>query len=119
MNNKTVPITKKAIFKKKKIRKTIHRKRWWFAVKDVIIALTNKYNTKDYIKYLRRSNRGFARKWRIHARPLFIETAGGMQEVNCASAIGLGHLIQHIPSRKAKDFKRWLVKEADKRIIYR
>ncbi|MEK9177558.1 MAG: hypothetical protein AAB777_00380 [Patescibacteria group bacterium] len=41
-------ITKIAIFKKKQIRKTIYQNEWWFSVVDVIEALTDSVNARDY-----------------------------------------------------------------------
>lgn len=41
-------ITKIAIFKKKRIRKTIHQDEWWFSVVDVIEALTDSVDARDY-----------------------------------------------------------------------
>lgn len=45
--------TKIAIFKGIKVRKTIHKKEWWFVVEDVVYALTDTVNAKDYIKKFR------------------------------------------------------------------
>jgi len=40
--------TKIALFKGKKIRKIIHNNEWWFSVIDVIAALTDSANPRDY-----------------------------------------------------------------------
>ena len=40
--------TKIAIFKGKKIRKTLHNNEWWFSVVDVVSALTDSTNPRDY-----------------------------------------------------------------------
>ncbi|MDP8240773.1 MAG: hypothetical protein P9X24_16925 [Candidatus Hatepunaea meridiana] len=45
--------TKIAIFKKKEIRKTIHNNEWWFSVSDVVEALTDSADVKQYVKRLR------------------------------------------------------------------
>ena len=45
--------TKIAIFKGLKIRKVIHDNEWWFVVEDVVIALTDSPNPKDYINKMR------------------------------------------------------------------
>ena len=45
--------TKIAIFKGQKVRKTIHNNEWWFVVEDVVIALTDSLNPKDYINKMR------------------------------------------------------------------
>ena len=40
--------SKIAIFRGKKIRKTIHNNEWWFSVVDVVEALTDSVNPRDY-----------------------------------------------------------------------
>ena len=46
--------TKIAVFKGKEIRKTIHSKEWWFAIVDVVAALTDSVQPDGYIKDMRR-----------------------------------------------------------------
>ena len=48
--------------------------------------------------------------------PLSVQTAGGLQNLNCANTEGLLRLIQSIPSPKAEPFKRWLAKVGYERI---
>ncbi len=45
--------TKIALFKGKKIRKTLFENEWWFVVEDVVLALTDSVNIKDYINKMR------------------------------------------------------------------
>ena len=40
--------TKIAVFKGKKIRKTLLKNEWWFSVVDVISVLTDSSNPRDY-----------------------------------------------------------------------
>ena len=40
--------TKIAIFKGRKIRKTLHNNEWWFSVIDVVGVLTDSENPRDY-----------------------------------------------------------------------
>jgi len=42
-----------AVFKGKEIRKTIHKDQWWFSVSDVVEALTDSVDQKQYIKKMR------------------------------------------------------------------
>jgi prophage antirepressor-like protein len=37
-----------AVFKGSKIRKTLHNNEWWFSVVDVVAALTDSTNPRDY-----------------------------------------------------------------------
>ena len=41
-------LTKIAVFKGKKVRKTIHNNEWWFSIIDVIEVLTDSENPRDY-----------------------------------------------------------------------
>ena len=42
--------TKIALFKGKKIRKTIHKNEWWFVITDVVEALADSTNPRQYLK---------------------------------------------------------------------
>jgi prophage antirepressor-like protein len=44
--------TKLAIFKGRKIRKTIYQNEWWFSVVDVVGALTDSANPQVYWRVL-------------------------------------------------------------------
>ena len=46
--------TKIAIFRGRKIRKTIYRNEWWFVIVDVVSALTDSVQPDGYIKDMRR-----------------------------------------------------------------
>lgn len=48
--------------------------------------------------------------------PLWIETPGGKQKVNCANTEGIFRIIQSIPSPKAEPFKRWLARVGYERV---
>jgi len=48
MDNELVPVTKIAVFRGGKIRKTIHKNEWWFSVVDVIEVLTDSTKPRDY-----------------------------------------------------------------------
>ncbi len=105
-----------AIFKGKKIRKTIHNNEWWFAIVDVIMALTDSVQPDGYIKDMRRRDPELSKGWGQIATPLSIKTSGGLQKVNCATTEGIFRIIQSIPSPKAEPFKRWLARVGYERI---
>lgn len=48
---KNIKTTKIALFKGKKIRKTIHNGEWWFSVVDVIKVLTDEVDSTRARKY--------------------------------------------------------------------
>jgi hypothetical protein len=108
--------TKIAVFKGSEVRKTIHNKEWWFVVEDVIIALTDSVNPKDYINKMRRRDEELAKGYGQFVHTLPIVTGGGTQRMNCANTEGIFRIIQSVPSPKAEPFKRWLAKVGYERI---
>ena len=38
--------TRIALFQDKKIRRTIHKNKWWFMAEDVVLALIDSFNPK-------------------------------------------------------------------------
>ena len=89
---------------------------WYFAVVDVVAALTDSVNPTDYIKKMRQRDPELAKGWGQIVTPLAIQTAGGKQKVNCATAKGIFRIIQSIPSPKAEPFKLWIAQVAAERL---
>ena len=108
--------TKIVLFKGSKIRKTFYKNEWWFAIVDVVSALTDSIQPSGYIKDMRRRDPELAKGWRQIATPLSIKTVGGTQKINCANTEGVFRIIQSIPSLKAEPFKRWLAKVGYERV---
>jgi DNA-damage-inducible protein D len=105
-----IPASKIAVFKGKEIRKTIHNNEWWFAINDVVQALTDTPDPKDYIRKMRDRDEELGKGWGQIVTPLSVQTSGGPQNLNCANTEGFFRIIQSIPSPKAEPFKRWLAK---------
>jgi prophage antirepressor-like protein len=107
-----------SIFGESKVRSVFDDKTetWYFAVMDVVAALTDSANPSDYIKKLKSRDSELAKGWGQIVTPLSIPTAGGKQRVNCATPEGVFRLIQSIPSPKAEPFKRWMAKVAATRL---
>lgn len=111
-----------AIFKGRKIRKTIHNNEWWFVINDVIESLTDSNDPAQYFKRLKQRDEELAKltdKGVVQFVPplmLEVETAGGGQKMYCWNTEGIFRLIQSIPSQKAEPFKRWLAKVGYERI---
>ena len=116
MDNEIISSTKIAVFRKKEIRKTVHKNEWWFVIKDVVAALTDSTQPEGYIKDMRRRDTELAKGWGQIATPLSVQTAGGVQKLNCANTEGIFRVIQSIPSPKAEPFKRWLAKVGYERV---
>ena len=81
---------------------------WYFVIVDVVEVLTDSSNPSDYLKKIRSRDKQLEQGWGQIVTPLSIQTKGGKQKLNCASAKGLLRLIQSIPSPKAEPFKQWL-----------
>ena len=96
------------VFQDRTIRRTLHNDEWYFAVVDVVAVLTDSINPADYIKKIRHRDPILAQGWGQIVTPLSVETAGGIQKLNCANVKGLFRIIQSIPSPKAEPFKQWL-----------
>ncbi len=113
-----ITATKIAIFKGKEIRKTIYNNEWWFSVVDVILALTDSVNPRDYW-YRMKTRVEDEEKIQLSTicRQLKLEAPDGkMRETDCANTEGMFRIIQSIPSPKAEPFKRWLARVGYERV---
>lgn len=108
--------TKIALFKGRKIRRTLFKNEWWFVVEDVVLALTDSVNVKDYINKMRARDAELSKGYGQFVHTLGMPTEGGVQNVNCANTEGIFRIIQSIPSSKAEPFKRWLAKVGYERV---
>jgi hypothetical protein len=107
-----------AIFKGKNIRKTIYNNEWWFSVVDVVEALTDSANPRDYWFKMKIRVKGedevelstFCRQLKL------MSLDGKKYETDCANTEGIFRIIQSIPSPKAEPFKRWLAKVGYERV---
>lgn len=110
--------TKIALFKGKQIRKTLYNNEWWFSVIDVIEALTDSLNPRDYwYKMKIRVNDEDKVELSTFCRQLKLESTDGEKyATDCADTEGIFRIIQSIPSPKAEPFKRWLAKVGYERV---
>lgn len=110
-------IIKLAVFEGREIRKAIHNGEWWFSVADVVQALTDSVDTRQYIKRMRQRDSQLDSYWGTICTPLeLLAPDGKRRKTNCANTEGLFRIIQSIPSPKAEPFKRWLAKVGHERI---
>src|SRR5690349_20939565 len=105
-----------ALFRGKTIRKTLHAGEWYFVVQDVVAALTDSSDPRQYVKKMRSRDAELEKGWVQLVPPLSIQTSGGLQTVGCANTEGIFRIIQSIPSPKAEPFKKWLAKVGYERI---
>ncbi|MCX6760275.1 MAG: Bro-N domain-containing protein [Candidatus Nealsonbacteria bacterium] len=113
-----IETTKIALFKGKKIRKTIYQNEWWFSVVDVVEVLTNSLDPNDYwYKMKARVKDEEKIELSTNCRQLKLESSDGKKyETDCANTEGIFRIVQSIPSAKAEPFKRWLAKVGYERV---
>ncbi|MBN2052756.1 phage antirepressor protein [Candidatus Woesearchaeota archaeon] len=106
------------VFQDKKIRRTWHNDEWFFSVVDVVQALTESADAKDYwyrLKQREVESSGielstFCRQLKLPAED------GKLRETDCANTKNMFRIIQSIPSPKAEPFKLWLAKVGYERV---
>ena len=106
------------LFESKQIRTVWNEEdeKWYFVVEDVILVLTDSKDPKQYIKRMRQRDEDLAKGWVQFLPTLWVETAGGKQQMGCANAKGLLRIIQSVPSPKAEPFKLWLAQVGSDRL---
>ncbi|MBT6689906.1 Bro-N domain-containing protein [archaeon] len=104
------------IFGDREVRRVLKDGEWFFSVVDVVGALVESRDIKQYVNKMRQRDEFLKEGWVQIVHPLLIKTAGGEQAVNCANKKGIFRIIQSIPSRKAEPFKLWLAKVGSERI---
>ena len=106
---KEIITTKIAIFKGKKIRKTIYNNEWWFSVIDVCETLTGSIDAGAYWRKLKQRLKEESSEVVTFCHGLKLESSDGKKyETDCANTEGIFRIIQSIPSPKAEPFKLWL-----------
>jgi DNA-damage-inducible protein D len=107
------------LFESKKIRSVWNEneKRWYFSVVDVVEALTDSPDPKDYWYRMKKREKLSGIELTTICRQLKLESGDGKKyKTDCADAEGLLRIIQSIPSPKAEPFKRWLAKVGYERL---
>lgn len=99
------------LFQDTKIRSVWNEEeeQWYFSIVDVVEALTDSKDPKQYIKRLRSRDEGLNLNWGTICTPLEMTALDGKKrKVQTANIKGLFRIIQSIPSPKAEPFKQWL-----------
>ncbi len=109
---------KLALFEEKEIRKIWENEKWYFSVIDIILALTDSTNPRDYwYKMKKRASEEEKIELSTICRQLKLESTDGKKyNTDCADTEGILRIIESIPSPKAEPFKRWLAKVGSERI---
>ena len=107
------------LFQDKKIRSVWNdeEEQWYFVIEDVVAALTDSADPKQYIKRMKLRDAELAKGWVQIVPTLAVPTPGGKQRMNCANVKGLFRIIQSIPSPKAEPFKQWLAQVGYERLL--
>ncbi len=107
------------LFESKKIRSAWNEaeQKWYFSVADVVEALTDSTDVKQYIKRMRQRDAELSANWGTICTPVEMTAADGKRrKIQAANVEGLLRIIQSIPSPKAEPFKRWLAKVGYERL---
>jgi len=116
MMSEQTPERRIALFQRKEIRRVIHNNEWWFVVEDVVLALIDSRDPKQYIQRMKQRDPELQKGWVQIVHTLSVPTDGGPQTMLCADTEGLFRIIQSVPSPRAEPFKRWLAKVGYERI---
>ncbi|MBU0570224.1 Bro-N domain-containing protein [Patescibacteria group bacterium] len=114
---KQVTATKIAIFKGKRVRRTIHKNEWWFSVIDICGAITGSVDPGAYWRKLKQRLKKEGSEVVTFCHELKLEASDSKEyKTDCANTETVFRLIQSIPSPKAEPFKRWLANVGYERI---
>jgi len=108
-----------ALFEEKQVRRAWNPsdEKWYFSIDDIVLALTDSANVKDYIKKLRKRDPELDSYWGTNCPPVeMIAADGKKRKIKAANTESLLRIIQSIPSPKAEPFKRWLAKVGYERL---
>jgi len=108
-----------AIFKGKKIRRQWNEKqeRWYFSVVDVVAALTQSINPRNYWKVLKNRLKQEGSEVVTKCNQLKMQASDGkFYLTDAADTEVMLRLIQSIPSPNAEPFKLWLARVGYERI---
>lgn len=118
MKQETTLVTKIAVFRNRKVRKTIYQNEWYFSIVDIVEALTDSGKPRDYwYRMKQREKESTGVELSTFCRQLKLKSSDGKmyltEVVNTESAF---RIIQSIPSPKSEPFKRWLARVGYERV---
>ena len=91
--------------------------RWYFSIVDVVGALTDSSDPRQYVKRMRSRDAELNANWGTICTPVRMTAADGKnREVLAATTEGVLRIIQSIPSKRAEPFKQWLAQVGAERI---
>ncbi len=93
------------------------REEWFFSIADVVKALTDSADEKQYLKKMKMRDPSLEANWgTICTLVQMVGMDGKRRKIQAADAKGILRLIQSIPSPKAEPFKMWLAQVGAERL---
>ena len=105
------------LFKGKAVRRKLVENKWFFSVVDVVGALTDSEDPRNYWKVLKHRLNEEGSEVVTFCNQLKLASGDGKEyETDCADTEGIFRIIQSIPSKKSEPFKRWLARVGYERV---
>lgn len=106
------------VFGARQIRRVWHDSQWFFSVVDIVAALTDSENPRDYwYRMKRREKESSGVELSTFCRQLkLVSPDGKSYKTDCVNVEAAFRIIQSIPSPKAEPFKQWLARVGYERV---
>ena len=107
------------LFEESKVRTVWdeEKEEWYFSVEDIVFALTDSNDTKQYIKKMRKRDEELNSNWGTICTHVRMKAKDGKnRKILASDTKGILRIIQSIPSPKAEPFKLWLAQVGSERI---
>ena len=108
------------IFQDRRIRSAWNEaeEQWYFSIEDIVSALTDSADPKQYIKRMRYRDMELHVNWgTICTQVEMTALDGKRRKIMAANLKAIFRLIQSIPSPKAEPFKQWLAQVGYERVL--
>jgi len=109
---------KMIVFGAKQIRRTWHNDQWFFSVVDIIAALTDSDNPRNYWNMMkaREKKQSDVQLSTLCVQLKLTSSDGKAYKTECVNTESAFRIIQSIPSPKAEPFKQWLAQVGYERV---
>ena len=108
------------LFQDKRIRSAWNEEeeQWYFSIEDVVAALTDSADPKQYVKRMKQRDEQLHDNWGTICTQVEMQANDGKQrKIMAANLKSLFRIIQSVPSPKAEPFKQWLAQVGYDRIL--
>lgn len=106
------------VFGAKQIRRKWHEEQWYFSIVDIIAALTDSDNPRNYWNMMKaREQKQSGVQLSTFCVQLRLTSSDGVTyNTDCVNTEAAFRIIQSVPSPKAEPFKRWLAEVGYQRV---